>query len=488
MSAPFRIPTVLSALLLSVSAAAFDLADAAAAAKKHSAEYEAAVYGRDAELEKPAQARSALLPQISVNASHRRQPQSVSANTRSTGWEIQAEQSLFDKGRWLQYRQGKLAAQSAELQLRQTGSELNLKVAQAYFDLLSAREQLTAVRAERQAFERQLEQSEAMFQSGAATRIDIQEAMSGYDTAVAKEMAVLNRLQLARAALADLTGLDASQAEAPDFPASLPNMLEGKPQEYWQQSAAEHNPELARQKLAAETARLALDETKARRLPRITAAAGYQNYHNRQEYGGSSQNYRSKGAVLSVQLTLPLFNGGQTASQSREAAARLNQTDALLTAAEQKVRREINRYYLDAVGQWYQAKAQQRLLETNRAKFQAALKGRELGLSTTLQVIQARQAESEAQQKLAEARFAYLSAYAGLLHHAGLLDGGTALEDFVRLKGIAVSAKKGAHRPAPAAKPAERPAPMPKRRQGAAAPSARHATKKPVGVSARVVR
>ena len=166
--------------------------------------------------------------------------------------------------------------------------------------------------------------------------------MSGYDTAVAKEMAVLNRLQLARAALADLTGLDASQAEAPDFPASLPNMLEGKPQEYWQQSAAEHNPELARQKLAAETARLALDETKARRLPRITAAAGYQNYHNRQEYGGSSQNYRSKGAVLSVQLTLPLFNGGQTASQSREAAACLNQTDALLTAAEQKVRREIN--------------------------------------------------------------------------------------------------------------------------------------------------
>ena len=163
MSAPFRIPTVLSALLLGVSAAAFDLADAAAAAKKHSAEYEAAVYGRDAELEKPAQARSALLPQISVNASHRRQPQSVSANTRSTGWEIQAEQALFDKGRWLQYRQGKLAAQSAELQLRQTGSELNLKVAQAYFDLLSAREQLAAVRAERQAFERQLEQSEAMF-------------------------------------------------------------------------------------------------------------------------------------------------------------------------------------------------------------------------------------------------------------------------------------------------------------------------------------
>ena len=417
-------------------ACAFTLGDAIAAAERHSADYAAAVYESKAAQEKPIQARAALLPQVNANVLHQHQPESVSASTRSRGWSIQAEQALFDRGRWLQYKQGKITAQSANFQLRHAASETAFQAARAYFDVLSAQEQLVAVRDERQAFEQQVRQAQAMFLTGAATKIDVQEAMSGYDAAVAKEMAALNRLQLARSTLSEMTGLDAREAEAPAFPSPLPDILQDRPQTYWQENADRNNPELAVQRLAAANARIALSEVRARHLPRLSASAGYQDYHSRQEYGGRGQNYRSRGATVSVQLTLPLFNSGLTVSQSREAAARLNQSNMQVEAAERRIRQAVSRAYLDTVGQWYQSKAQERLLETNRAKFQAAEKGLGLGLSTILQVVQARQAESETQQKLAETRYAWLSSYAELLHHAGLLDGGSERERFARLEGI----------------------------------------------------
>ena len=306
-------------------ACAFTLGDAIAAAERHSADYAAAVYESKAAQEKPIQARAALLPQVNANVLHQHQPESVSASTRSRGWSIQAEQALFDRGRWLQYKQGKITAQSANFQLRHAASETAFQAARAYFDVLSAQEQLVAVRDERQAFEQQVRQAQAMFQTGAATKIDVQEAMSGYDAAVAKEMAALNRLQLARSTLSEMTGLDAREAEAPAFPSPLPDILQDRPQTYWQENADRNNPELAVQRLAAANARIALSEVRARHLPRLSASAGYQDYHSRQEYGGRGQNYRSRGATVSVQLTLPLFNSGLTVSQSREAAARLNQ-------------------------------------------------------------------------------------------------------------------------------------------------------------------
>lgn len=74
---------------------AFDLIQAFEAAQKHSAEYAAAQYGYQAEIEQEAQARAPLLPQISANALYQRQPASLSSNTVSHGWGIQAKPSII---------------------------------------------------------------------------------------------------------------------------------------------------------------------------------------------------------------------------------------------------------------------------------------------------------------------------------------------------------------------------------------------------------
>lgn len=70
-------------LFLSPACHAFDLQQAWRAAKAHSADYAAARHNRDAEAEQKQRAKSALLPQINLEGSLRRQPASLSSNTKS---------------------------------------------------------------------------------------------------------------------------------------------------------------------------------------------------------------------------------------------------------------------------------------------------------------------------------------------------------------------------------------------------------------------
>lgn len=399
---------------------AFDLTQAWQAAKTYSADYAAAQYGRDAEAEQKHQARAALLPQISANALYQKQPASLSSNTQSHGWNIQANQVLFDKSRWAQYQQGKLAEQIADVKLINSETELLVKVAQAYFEVLLQQDKLLAIRDEKTAYEQQLKQAIALFHKGAATIVDTHEAQAGYDAALAKEIATHNQLIIARNHLTDLTGLDVQSIRA--LKSGLPNdLLNNRLESYWQDLAQQHNSEWQLQKFNHQQTVEGIKAAQGNRLPKLNLSGGYQNYHNTQQYGRNEQHYRSKGGTLTLQLTVPLYSGGQINSQVREALAKERQQQELLIATERKVKLAVKQAYRTIIGNRYQILAQQRLLETNRAKLASTKLGRTVGVRTHLELIQAQQAKAEAEQKLAEAKYSYLVAYIQLLHHVGVL-------------------------------------------------------------------
>ena len=384
---------------------AFDLIQAFEAAQRHSAEYAAAQYGYQAEIEQEAQARAPLLPQISANALYQRQPASLSSNTVSHGWGVQASQVLFDRSLWAQYRQGRQAAQQA--------------AAQAYCEVLQQQDTWAAIRQEKAAYFRQMQQARAAFEKGAATRVDIEEARAGYDAALAKEITTVSRLELARSTLDNLTGLDSRQIE-PLRPGELPDWLKQK-ENYWQDLAERHNPQWIEQRWAWQQARSSREAAQGSRWPRLTLNGGYQDHHNTQSYGRADQHYRSKGGSITLQLNLPLYDGGQTNSRIRETTARELQQHELLTATERQVRQAVRQAYLDAYGHQYRILAQQRLLDSNRAKLESTRLGRQVGVRSLLEELQAQQAAADAEQQLAQARYGYVLAYMRLLKEAGVL-------------------------------------------------------------------
>lgn len=415
-------------LSVALPAQAFDLAEAFAAAENHSAEYAAAKHAHDAEVEQKIQARAPLLPQAHATAAYQRQPASLSGNTIAHGWGVQVSQAIVDAPALMHARQGRLAAEMAALRLQETGNRLRLQVAEAYFKVLLHQEQLAAAQEEKTAHEAQIHQAQALFAKGVATVIETHEARAGYDAAVAKEVAAYSQLQLARNGLHDLTGLNPAAIRAIGTEWRIIDLLGRRKESQWQQAAQLHNHEWQLQRLALADSHTAVQAARSAYAPKVSVHAGYQDYHNTQEAWGRAQPYRSKGATFSVQLNLPLYQGGHNASKLREAQARALQQQALLSAAERRVRLAVRQAYRDTHDHHYRVLAQKRLLHSSQTRLESIRVGRHVGMRSQLDELQAVQARAAAQAQLAEARYGHVMAYLRLLGSTGELNQPTFLQ------------------------------------------------------------
>ncbi|MGE9657292.1 TolC family outer membrane protein [Snodgrassella alvi] len=406
--------------VISAPAQAFDLFDAWQAAINYSADFSAAQSERDAQKEQLTQTRAALLPQVNSNYIYQKQPSSLSSTTQTHGWNVQASQALFDKAKWAQYQQGKITAKMADWQLENVKEDLLFNVAKAYFQVLLIEDKLVSIEKEKEAYAMQIRQSKALFDKGAATILDTNEAQAGYEAARAKKISAMTDLLVAQNNLANITGLDPKQIKRlknKDFG----DLLGKTSKADWVNTAQKNNPEWKQQKLALENAKQAYIAAKAENWPKLTINGGYQDNHQIQQFYGLDHGTRSKGGIVTVQLSMPLFSGGLIHSKIKEAAAKEQQNKFLLIATERKIELNINQAYQTTLGNLYQIKAQQQLLKANSIKLEATQLGRKVGIRSNLDELQALQAKADAEQKLAEAQYGYITTYIQLLQSAGIL-------------------------------------------------------------------
>ena len=406
--------------VISAPAQAFDLFDAWQAAINYSADFSAAQSERDAQKEQLTQTRAALLPQVNSNYIYQKQPSSLSSTTQTHGWNVQASQALFDKAKWAQYQQGKITAKMADWQLENVKEDLLFNVAKAYFQVLLIEDKLVSIEKEKEAYAMQIRQSKALFDKGAATILDTNEAQAGYEAARAKKISAMTDLLVAQNNLANITGLDPKQIKRlknKDFG----DLLGKTSKADWVNTAQKNNPEWKQQKLALENAKQAYIAAKAENWPKLTINGGYQDNHQIQQFYGLDHGTRSKGGIVTVQLSMPLFSGGLIHSKIKEAAAKEQQNKFLLIDTERKIELNINQAYQTTLGNLYQIKAQQQLLKANSIKLEATQLGRKVGIRSNLDELQALQAKADAEQKLAEAQYGYITTYIQLLQSAGIL-------------------------------------------------------------------
>lgn len=406
--------------VISAPIQAFDLFDAWQAAINYSADFSAAQSERDAQKEQLAQTRAALLPQVNSNYIYQKQPPSLSSTTQTHGWNVQASQALFDKTKWAQYQQGKITANMADWQLENVKEDLLFNVAKAYFQVLLIEDKLVSIEKEKEAYAMQIRQSKALFNKGAATILDTNEAQAGYEAARAKKVSAMTDLLVAQNNLANITGLDPKQIKRlrhTDFG----DLLGKTSKADWINTAQKNNPEWQQQKLALENAKQAYIAAKAENWPKLTINGGYQDNHQIQQFYGLDHGTRSKGGIVTVQLSMPLFTGGLIHSKIKEAAAKEQQNKFLLIATERKIELNVNQAYQTTLGNLYQIQAQQQLLKANSVKLEATQLGRKVGIRSNLDELQALQAKADAEQKLAEAQYGYITTYIQLLQSAGIL-------------------------------------------------------------------
>ena len=413
---------------LSMNAQAFDLQAAWDAALGYDASHSAAAYQRLAAQENIPQARAALLPQVSLNGSYQRnhpiKPDADSNN--SYGYSVQATQTLFDASKYADYKQGKLAAKLADAQFDLSEQQLLLNVSQAYFDVLTAYDLISASKASKKLYQRPLEQAKTMFDVGAATIVDTHEAQAGLDNAQVQVLNAEQKLHLAQQKLEYYTGLNPLDIERIDDK-QVNRILNRKTLAEWQQLAYLSNTNISAKHLAVEQAQAAVQKAKANRYPTVELQAAYQDQHQQVSNMGFSENVHNKGASIGVNLSMPLYTGGALSSQVRQTQFELLQREDELTASKRDTDLQVREQYLNVQSGLAQVNALEQLVLTNRKKLESSQLGQQVGVRSNLDVIDAQRTLAESEQQLAKARYDYLQAQLALAQAAGQLQTGEAL-------------------------------------------------------------
>ncbi len=149
-----------------------------------------------------------------------------------------------------------------------------MRVAAAYFGVLTSEDELTYAKANEDAFRQQYEQSDQRFKVGLSAITDVYQAKAYYEAAKSQTIAAQNALNDAREALTQITGKPTGELKKlrDDLPMQPPAPAD---QDSWVKQALQTNPNLLAQQKNVDTAEHNISAARAGHLPTITAGVNY---------------------------------------------------------------------------------------------------------------------------------------------------------------------------------------------------------------------
>lgn len=418
---PFKARFLALVLALAPAAHAENLSAVFQDAQAYDAQYAAARAAWQAGQEKSIQGRAGLLPNVSLggNVQYNKIESSLPGGdygAASNGATLSATQPLFRKQNWVQYEQSKAQVRIAGLQLKVAEQDLILRVAQAYFDVLQSQDNIAFINAQKSAIAEQLASARRNFEVGTATITDTHEAQARYDLAVAQEIAEQNSLAIRLRALEKLIGKPAGALDV--FVEPGPLTVEAESIDAWAARAAEGNLQAEIQRIAKTIADQEVERNRAGHYPTLDAVAGYA-INNNQNFGALQVDTRV--ASIGVELNLPIYQGGLVSSRVREAVANQEKARQDLEAATRDASLQARQAWLDVSSGAARVKALEQALVSTRTQLDSTKLGMQVGVRTSLDVLNAEQQVLSARRDLAGARYAYLLAGLSLKAAAGSL-------------------------------------------------------------------
>lgn len=415
---------LLATVLAATPAFSADIVQVYREALVNDAQYAAARAAAEAGREKMPQGLAGLLPTLSATANtawnenryHAGDNTGVSKDYNANAYNVNLTQPLFRWQNYIQYGQSKLQVVQAEANFAQASQDLILRVAQAYFDVLYAQENLTAVRANKQAISLQLEQAKKNFEVGTATITDSQEAQSRFDLASAQEIAAESDLNVKRYALRVIVGTDPGELNrlkretelSPPQPASM---------DAWVDAAEKDSFTVQAQQAAAEVAAKEVERTRAGHYPTLDA---YANYGRSAGFSGSN-GFETDARNIGLQVNIPLYQGGSVNSKTREAVANRSAAEAALESARRSAALGARQSYLGVVNGLAQVRALDAALISSTSALESNKLGYEVGVRINIDVLNAENQVYVTRRDLAKARFDTLLAQLKLKAAVGSL-------------------------------------------------------------------
>jgi len=420
------LPLSLAAAFATLPAQAQSLLDLYEAARGHDAAFQSARATFEAAQHRAEQARAGLLPTANLTSSRsetqqdQRTTSSTQRNFGTGSASVSVSQPLYRPANRATYEQGKRQVDAAQAQLTASSQDLIIRVSQAYFDVLSAQDTLTFVRAQKAAVSEQLASARRNFEVGTATITDTREAQARFDLVLAQEIAAENDLRVRRLALDTVTGRADAKPQPLAAPLALPTP-EPSDVNTWVQQAEDASPSIQQARLGLEVARLETEKAKAGHLPTVDLNASYGYSRNLAGTAVSTTDSRVLSTQLGVTLNVPLFAGFATQNRIRETLSLEDKAKADLDNARRTVAQATRTAFLGLVS----GAGQVRALEAAEASSQSALDanrlGYQVGVRINIDVLNAQSQLFQTKRDLAVARYNVLLGHLKLRQANGSL-------------------------------------------------------------------
>jgi outer membrane protein len=345
---------------------------------------------------------------------------------------VTVTQPLYRRQNNATYEQAKIQVKQAENQLTASAQDLMTRVAQAYFDVLLARANLSTIRSQKTAVAEQLEQAKRNFIVGTATITDSREAQARYDLVVAQELANENDLEVRMRALEQITGKPVGELAGLSLPVTL-NPPDPVDMNAWVEQAYQSSLQVALAQQSLEIAAREVDKSQAGHYPTLDAVGSLtQNYASSSAQGIGSD---VRALVIGLQLNIPLYQGGAISSRVREAVANQERARQDLENARRTVALQTRQAYLGVTSGLGQVKALEQAVASTQLQLESTKLGQEVGVRTAVDVLNADQQLAAARRDFAQAIYSTilnqlrLKAAVGKLTEADLADVNTLLRD-----------------------------------------------------------
>ena len=393
-----------SALLVS-TAAAEDLRSIYDLARMNDAQFRAAEFTLEAGREARPAARAGLLPQVGLSGSTTRIDRSTQNSFDTSAASIDLTQPIFRAENIARYQQSGSAVNQAEAVFTAEQQGLILRVAEIYFGVLSAEDNLEFAKADVRAYQKQLDQAKQRYNVGLIAITDVHEAQAAYDLARSNEIQAANALESANEALHVIVG--GNTATLAKLKNNIPlQMPQPEDMNHWSNLALDSNPSLRAAREAVEVARSEVTAQKSGHLPTLDLnASSGKNWDAPISSGGFGDFDEDR---IGLNLRLPIFTGGKVSSDVRKSRNELKAAMENYEFQNRSVKQQANNAYRGVESAIGQVRALQAATVSAQSAVDATQAGYEVGNRTLVDVLLAQRNLSQARSNLSKARYEYV--------------------------------------------------------------------------------
>ncbi|MGH8427362.1 MAG: TolC family outer membrane protein [Gammaproteobacteria bacterium] len=428
------------------SAHATDLWQVWQLAQANDPAFRQAVADRNASMQAKPEAWANLFPSIALNASrtwnndtdsstslspYSPTPLSYSqaSNNLQNQWGAQLTQTLFNWQQFAAVKGAGFTVAQAEATYESTLQGLIVSVAQAYFNVLNARDVLNADLANQKSLGKQYQQTQQQYKVGLIAVTGVRQAEAGYDQARAQVIADRQALAQTEEALRAITGQYITNLEAPR--SALP-LHPPQPENVnvWVTQGLKQNPSLIAAQYNSKVAENQVAQQQGGYMPNLNLVLE----STRLTSGGSSSvcqgttcnpaspaNSHSADNQIGLQLSWNIFSGGATRAAVKQFQYQADSAMAQEIAQRRSIEQQVRNAYLAVLSGIAQVQATKQSVAASQIALQATEAGLQVGTQTVLDVLTSRSTLLTAQKSYFIARYNYLVAVLQLEQAAGTL-------------------------------------------------------------------